>query len=275
MTQRLLLIGVTVFWVTMNVLLWRSEFRTEGEGGSPVPVKLVWQKMLRAPDDSELEVFHKKKRLGSFRWGANIQESTATGRSATEEPDIEGMVKQLTGYSIDITDGFMDLGRGQRSVRFNSTTTFTTNHAWRDFSVNVVQRPNSFDLRASALSNSLSVSVSSGEGNYARSWNFDQLKDPSRVVGEISGGGSLPVEMLTSSLLGSLGLQHIRQVGANLPWEARNDWMMIGHSRLRVFKLRARLFDKHQIVVHVSRVGEILKVELPDEVVMVNKRLVL
>ncbi|MBM3875183.1 MAG: hypothetical protein FJ386_00470 [Verrucomicrobia bacterium] len=275
MPQRLVLTGVTVFWVTMNVLLWRSEFRAEGEGGSPVPLAMVWQKMLRAPDDSDLEIFHKKKRLGSFRWGANIQENIATGRTATEEPDLEGMVKQLTGYSIDITDGFLDIGRGQRALRFNASTTFTTNHTWRDFSISIMQRPNSLDLRASALSNSLSISVNSGEGSFTRAWNFDQLKDPSPVVGELSGGSSLPVAMLTSSLLGSLGLQHIRQVGANLPWEARNDWMKIGHSRLRVFRLRARLFDKHQIIVHVSRVGEILKIELPDDVVMVNKRLVL
>jgi hypothetical protein len=275
MTQKIILVGITAFWMTMNVLLWRSEFRSEGEGGSPVPLHVVWQKMLRAPDDSMLEVYHKKKRIGSFRWGANIQENFATGRTATEEPDIEGIVRQLTGYSIDITDGYLDLGRGNKPVRFNATTTFATNHTWQDFNLQVHQRPASADLRASAPSNSLTVSVTTGEDSFSRTWKFDQLKDPAGVLGEFTGSPPLPLELLTSSLLGGLGLQHIRQMGPGLKWESRNDWMKIGHSRLRVFRLQARLFDRHQIIVHVSRVGEILKVELPDEVVMVNTRLVL
>ncbi|MBI3874549.1 MAG: hypothetical protein HY300_00965 [Verrucomicrobia bacterium] len=275
MFQRVFLICVTVFWVTMNVLLWRSEFRSGGDGGGAIPIEAVWEKMLRAPDDSVMEVFHKKQRLGSFRWAANIQEHFATGRAAVEDPGIEGMVKQLAGYTIDITEGLLDVGRGQKSVLFSAATTFTTNHAWQTFSLQVNQRPNSVSLRASAPSNTLSIAVSAAGEQFEREWKFDQLRNTEQMLAEFGGAGSLPLELLTGSLFGGAGLGQLRQLAPNLRWEAHNDWMKIGHSRLRVFRLEARLFDKHHIVVHVSRVGEILKVELPDEVVMLNTRLVL
>lgn len=275
MSQRIFLLAVTGFWVTMNVLLWRSEFRDDSEGGSAIPVQAVWERMLRAPDDSVLEVYHKKQRLGSFRWAANIQETLATGRTASEDPGIEGMVKQPTGYSIDITEGLLDVGRGQKSVRFTASTAFVTNHNWLAFTLQVMQRPNSVSLSANAASNTLAVAVIAGGEQHQREFKFDQLREPERLLGEFGGTGPLPLELLTGSLLNGMGLGQLRQLAPTLRWEARNDWMKIGHSRLRVFRVQARLFDKHHVVVHVSRVGEILKVELPDEVVMLNTRLVM
>ena len=59
-----------------------------------------------------------------------------------------------------------------------------------------------------------------------------------------------------------------------LDWEARSDWLKVGHSRVRVYRLEARLLDKHRVVVIVSRVGEILRVELPSEITLVNDALI-
>ena len=49
--------------------------------------------------------------------------------------------------------------------------------------------------------------------------------------------------------------------------------MKIGHAQVRVYWLRARLLDRYQIVVVVSRVGEILRVELPNGLLLVNEAL--
>jgi hypothetical protein len=43
---------------------------------------------------------------------------------------------------------------------------------------------------------------------------------------------------------------------------------------VRVYHLQARLFDRYHIKVTVSRVGEILRVDLPDDWVLVNEALV-
>ncbi len=56
-----------------------------------------------------------------------------------------------------------------------------------------------------------------------------------------------------------------------LVWEARSDWFALGHSRVRAYRIEARLLDTHRASVVVSRVGEILRVELPDDIVLVNE----
>jgi hypothetical protein len=47
---------ITVFWVGMNILLWRSEYSSRGSG-VPVPLDLVCRKILTAPDVSSLSVY--------------------------------------------------------------------------------------------------------------------------------------------------------------------------------------------------------------------------
>jgi hypothetical protein len=63
-------------------------------------------------------------------------------------------------------------------------------------------------------------------------------------------------------------------VTLGLNWEGRQDWMQMGRSRVRVYHLRARFLEKYEAVVVVSRVGEILRVELPGEVKLVNEALI-
>ena len=48
MLSRVALILLALFWVTMNVLLWRVEFAPRGEIGIAIPAKVVW----RSPDRS-------------------------------------------------------------------------------------------------------------------------------------------------------------------------------------------------------------------------------
>ena len=43
--SRLVFIGITIFWVTMNALLWRAEYGSRGSGSAMSP-EVVWQKIL-------------------------------------------------------------------------------------------------------------------------------------------------------------------------------------------------------------------------------------
>ena len=52
MRFRITFLIVTAFFVTMNVLLWRSEYGARGHQGSPLPSELVWEKVLTSPDNS-------------------------------------------------------------------------------------------------------------------------------------------------------------------------------------------------------------------------------
>ena len=53
-------------------------------------------------------------------------------------------------------------------------------------------------------------------------------------------------------------------------WEGGHEWLSLGESRLRVYRLEGHLGRRHRIVVQTTRVGEILRVELPGQVVLLN-----
>lgn len=279
--RRLAFLAITAFFLTMNVLLWRSEFRAQGEG-TPVPVAGVWERILRAPDDSDLEIFHQKKKIGHLRWAANAGELATTNRPATDDLQ-EGMIRKVGGYTVEILDGRLDLGEAPKRIRFTMNTTFTTNHQWQTFSVQLSRRPQSFEVRASATNETVTVSYRQGDETLERTLTFAQLRDPKAWLQEIA--GPVPLALLTGGLLGGLGgggaspelaaLPALQKLSLGLPWDSRQDWLKIGSAKLRCYRLQTRLLEKHQVIIYVSRVGEILRVELPDDIVLQNTRMLL
>jgi len=71
-----------------------------------------------------------------------------------------------------------------------------------------------------------------------------------------------------------MDLSQLQSEATKLNWEARNDWLTMGNARIRVYRLTLKLLDRYEIGVLVSRVGEILRVELPEGVLLVNEALV-
>src|SRR4051794_35182914 len=109
MFARLALLVITLFWVTMNVLLWRSEFGGRNHLGSPVPLKVVWQKILTAPDNSSLEITHHGEKIGVCSWAAIVGQNTPAGNANIPDDPPEGMAPGFTDYRIDF-EGNVALG---------------------------------------------------------------------------------------------------------------------------------------------------------------------
>lgn len=279
MLKTLGFLALTAFWVTMNVLLWRSEFRGEGEG-TPVPLASVWEKVLRAPDDSHLEVFHQKRKIGHLRWSATAGELAATNASPNLE---EGMIQRVGGYSIDILDGRFDLGADRRRIRFTMNTSFNTNHQWQTFNVRLNQRPMSLEISAATTNQTVSVHYKDDDQAIRQTLTFAQLRDPAKLLQEIV--GPVPLGMLTGGLLGGTAtpgspaelaaLPALQRFTLGLQWDSRLDWIKIGQAKLRCYRLHTRWLDKHQVTIYVSRVGEILRVQLPNDIVLQNTRMLL
>jgi hypothetical protein len=277
MLRRAAFLAITAFFVTMNVLLWRSEFRAQGEG-APVPLANVWAKILRAPDDSDLEIFYQRRKVGHLRWAANAGETATTNAVPANEELQEGMVRKVGGYSIDIQDGRLDLPENKRRVRFTMNTTFTTNHQWQNFTVQLAQRPTSLELTASATNETVTVGFRDGDEAVNRTFTFAQLRDPAKLLQEAA--GPIPLGLLTGGLLGAgtpelAALPALQKLSLGVQWDSRQDWLKVGSARLRCYRLQTRLLEKHQVTVYVSRVGEILRVELPNDLVLQNTRMLL
>lgn len=277
MLRRAAFLAITAFFVTMNVLLWRSEFRAQGEG-APVPLANVWAKILRAPDDSDLEIFYQRRKVGHLRWAANAGETATTNAVSANEELQEGMVRKVGGYSIDIQDGRLDLPENKRRVRFTMNTTFTTNHQWQNFTVQLAQRPTSLELTASATNETVTVGFRDGDEAVNRTFTFAQLRDPAKLLQEAA--GPIPLGLLTGGLLGAgtpelAALPALQKLSLGVQWDSRQDWLKVGSAKLRCYRLQTRLLEKHQVTVYVSRVGEILRVELPNDLVLQNTRMLL
>ena len=258
---------IALFWIVMNTLLWRAEFGGGREFGSAVSPEVVWQKILTAPDDSTLEISLKEKKIGYCRWSANAGEAATTGRVSHAEDVPDGMVRHLARYTIDLEGNILPAPPATR-LRFNAHLEFGTNHVWRELSLRLATRPTVWTLRAAAADETLDLNYEDKTGRWSRRFAFAELRDPRTLLAELA--APLPL----AGVLGPLAAVEPPQTfSPQLDWEARNDWLEIGHAQVRVYRLRAQLLDRYQIVVIVSRVGEIMRVELPDGLLLMNEAL--
>lgn len=264
-----ILASVTLFFVTMNVLLWRSEFGAHRQPGSAIPSDVVWQKVLTAPDQSSLEIRHHGKRIGDARWVPSLAEAAPPPTDNPGELPPEGMVNQISSYNIDC-DGSIALEELNR-LRFTLHVSLNTNHSWLEFSLRLSLRPSAWEFHSVASEQSFSFKREDETGKMERTFRFSDLQNPEKFLQQFGGPllpGALkamgfPFNPASPSAPASLGLS----------WEARNDWLKIGPTRMRVHRLQARLLDRFQALFFVSPVGEILRIELPDDLVLVNNGL--
>ena len=261
---------ITVFWLTMNGLLWRAEFIGK-EVGAATPVSLVWDKILTSPDDSGLAINIAGDRVGYCRWAPNIGEENATGKTANENADIEGRIKRLTGYTIH-ADGNFILPENAGRVRFDLDAKFSATHEWTEWSAKATQRPNAWKLSANRKAQAFELEMGEGAGAWKQTFKFKDFQDPQKITDALGVTASVPaLARVLPAMNSSDASTNSPGFTLGLNWQARQDWLVLGHSRVRVYRLEARLLDKYQAVVIVSRVGEILRVELPGDVTLINE----
>ncbi len=268
MLRRLYFPLVILFWITMNALLWRFEMSSRGGGGSAVPVGVVWGRILTAPDASSLEILRDKQRLGHCRWAADVT-SAETGSARVGDDEIEGRVGQLAGYTLEL-DGNVLVGETPPRLRFTWQAEIGTNQAWRQMNFKLNTRPSTLEVRANAADRSVVIRRDNPETAWERKIAFDELANPDALFAKIG----VPMASVWLKVLApDMELKNLASLDLGLNWEARSDWLVVGNARLRVYRLQARIFDKYKAVVYVSRVGEIMRVELPGDVLLVNEEL--
>jgi len=269
MLARVLFLVIALFWIVMNALLWRTEFGGGKETGSAVSEEVVWQKILTAPDDSMLEISVNGKKVGYCRWTPNVGEEAAVGNMFRDDFQPDGRVRQPAGYTIDL-EGNVLAGQSTARARFNTRVRFAANQAWEEMSLRLSLRPALWEVRTASAEKELTLKYQDGEEAWSRTFTYEELRNPRNLIEEF--GGPLAVAAI-GPFSGLDTTSAGRNLSLGLKWEARNDSLKIGHSLVRVYRLQARLFDRYQAVVIVSRVGEIMRVELPNGIRLVNEAL--
>lgn len=265
MLSRITLAVLFLFWLVMSVLLWRAELRGGPERGTAVPADRIWQKILTAPDNSTLEVRQHGKKIGFCRWAANAGEEITTGKVSSDEFAPEGMIKRLAGYTIDV-DGTFRIKNFTNNVRVDFSLKLSTNHVWQEIVLRLNLRPFEVEIRASNPEKMMRLKAADEHGRWERALSFSDLRNPELAFQEIGH----PVFVALAGLVSQLPTGKQSGDAFRLPWRGSSEWLEIGPTRLRAYRLHTRLMNQYPVTLYVSRVGELLRVELPNEIVLVN-----
>ena len=266
MLPRITVVLVTLFWLAMNILLWRAEYGQRTGQLTPLPAEVVWQKMLTAPDSSSLTVFHHRKKIGFCHWTTSVGQQLS--KAEEEESQPEGMIRKVADYRVQF-DGNLNLGDIARNLRFDSSLRLSARDVWQEFKVRINVFAAVVEIRASAPEQAVHVRAGDGQNQLERVFRFADLDNPEKILSGVP--GPLGEALRESGGLAQFGRAGPLEIG--LRWAAHHDRMKIAHSLARVYRLDAHLMDRYSAVLFVSRVGEILRVELPDELVLVNDQL--
>lgn len=257
MIARITFLFIAVFWITMNVLLWRAEYVQDGTG-IRVPIALVLQKVLTAPDISSLTVFQGGDRVGFCEFSTSVEQEMA---SLDEGKPIPEGVNTHAGYQIRF-NGNVGLGDFTNRLTFNGVVEFSRKREWRELNLKVSSHFATVEIHSRAAERSIQLIITSDDVSTERVFSFDDLEDSNLLLrsfagslgGEWAEGLNLPVLTETPDLFAQ-----------NIHWEAHLDHLTIGRESVPAYCLKARVLD-HPIVIYISTLGEILHVELPGGV---------
>jgi hypothetical protein len=258
MRSRIFFAAIAGFWLVMNFLLWRSQSAAHSQIGSAVPVAVVWDKILTAPDNSSLNIYDRERKIGFCQWTATIGNAAqALDERLSEDYAPDGLIPEPTGYDLGLNGNAEIFGTNR--VRFDAQVRLSTNEAWQDFRLTARVRPTAVDIHAIAAAQRVMVKVNSDEGAWQRAMKFSELEHPEALLAEFG----VPDFPGLDSAAG-------QTVAAGLHWQAHEDWLNIGHSRARVYRLETEFLGQ-PIRVFTSRAGEILWVDGPNKITLRNE----
>jgi hypothetical protein len=268
MRFRIYFLLVTGFFVTMNVLLWRSEIIGQNQTLTPVPIATVWEKILTAPDSSWLTIEQGGTKLGTCTWMPTVGEGHRARNPESDEPLPEGMVRKVANYTIDL-DGSVAIAPDLRA-RFTMHLRFSTNQVLQEVVVSLRLRPDYLDLRWDVASQKLAVWK--GEAGQ-RTQQIYPLSEP-RHWGILFEGLGVPVPPgMLDAIGGAAEVAPSLLPALSLGWQAHNDWWPMGSSRVRVYRVETQWLRPEPVRIFISHMGEILRLELPYNLVVKNDAL--
>ena len=266
MRSRIFFLAIVCFWLAMNFLLWRSQSGAHSRIGNAVPVEVVWEKILSAPDTSSLDIYDHETKVGICHWVANIVNSRlSSNKFISDDYAPDDLNEQVTGYTLTL-EGNATLANSNR-IRFEASLDLSTNRTWRNFHLHLIMRPVVWDVRASAVTEKVALEMQDHGVKWQKEFTFSEMRDPQSLWGELG-------ETTALGLLGGMGLtpsmESLTGLAKSMDLQAHEDWVQFGHSNARAYRVET-IFLGRPLKLITSRVGEILWVDLPDGVTLRNE----
>ncbi len=255
MTARLTFIAIAGFWLTMNVLLWRAEYGSHA-GDTPVPVRLVWHKILTAPDASSLSVYEKSDRMGYCEFSTGIGQEMATVDADKLPP--ENLAKRV-GYQIHVA-GNVSFGDFTNRLKFDGHLQFSPRREWRELVLKITTRQAVVEIHSLATNQNVHVKITSDGEVLERNLALADLQSPAALLRVFVGN-------LADPLLGTMDLPDFKTVAGDRPlaWTANRTRVKIGSEAVPIYRLETTVLG-HDIIVDCSTLGEVLRVDLPGNI---------
>ncbi|MEI8291800.1 MAG: hypothetical protein WCH99_20215 [Verrucomicrobiota bacterium] len=256
MIARLTFLGLTLFWLVMNALLWRAEYGTHA-GDTPVPVALVWKKILQSPDASALTVYQNGKRTGYCEF------STGVGRQLAALDDSKLPPENLAaraGYQIHLAGNFA-LGDFTNRIKFDGSIHFSSSNEWRELNLKISSRLVNAEVHSLATNRTARIKIGDEDVTlFDRDVTFAELEKPDALIGAIAGN-------FAGVLLGAVIPGGAANAAApKFQWQARLIRVRLGGAHVPVYQLETQMLGQ-PVVVEASKTGEILRAQLPGGIV--------
>jgi len=182
MLYRGVLLVLAVFWVAMNVLLWRAEFGQHGGEGARVPAAVIWQKILTAPDSSSLAVLRNGKRIGFCHWSTRISEELSEINSDDSAAAVR-LTPRPSGYRLQL-EGNVAFDGPTNRLRFDGSVRLAGDKSWEEFTLRLNLRPATVEIHASSAERALRLAMVEEEVRSERVIRFDELRNPEVLLRE-------------------------------------------------------------------------------------------
>jgi len=244
---------IAAFWVTMSVLLWRSEYGSHN-GGITVPVKLVWRKILTAPDLSSLIIYQNGRRTGFCEFSTRVQQEMS--QLDENSPPPEGLATGA-GYQIYFSGG-ASLSDFTNRVKFDSHMEFSSVSDWRELSLKISTHAVTVAIHSIATNRSIALEIAADGTTNSHVLTFADLQNPNKLLNAFTGNSG-------DDFLGGFELPALPQTAGlaqKLNWQATRERLMVGREPVSVYRLETQVLQ-NKIIIYVSTLGEILRVELP------------
>jgi len=258
MIARLPFLVFAGFWVTMNVLLWRMEFGSRG-GDIPVPLQLVWRKILTAPDASSLSVYQNGDRTGYCELSTSVGQQMAT--LDENKPPPEGFATR-TGYQLHFA-GNISLGDFTNRLKFDGRIQFSLKRTWEEINLKITSHLATVEIHSLATNQLVHVRVVGDNVAMERDLPFADLDNPNALFRAFTGN-------FADALLGTMDLPDFMSDsgGQKIQWVSRRTRIKIGAESVPVYRLETSVLGR-PVSVDVSTLGEILRIQMPGNVTAV------
>lgn len=264
MIHRVLIAVFGLFWLVMLGLLCWSEFGGNRSLGSAASAERVWEKILTSPDPSSMSINLNGESIGWCRWTPTILD--AAGTSHIIDPSMEGLIKDLRGYSLEV-DGRFALQENGPRYRFSFELGFDIDRQPTDFAFSFGDGEKSIELVSGGSDDELKMQMKGAQGSWTETITRGDLQNPEQLMTRL--GGPL-AGLIFKNISGVFLSPELSAEQFVVEWSARNDHIVLAGQEVRAYRLETKLFDRYPATASISRVGEVLHVELPLGLEFVN-----